>query len=85
MVWTHILPRRASAMGFIYLALSKASAAKPDDAERASEWLHKSAGLWFEAKNQPGFAPRHQKALDEVQAALASLTKTEAASNPRHK
>ncbi len=77
MVWTHILPRRAGAMGFIYLALSKGPAAARDDVERASEWLHKSAGLWFEAKNQPGFAPRHQKALDEVQAALVDVSKSQ--------
>ena len=73
MVWTHILPRRAAAMGFIYAALAKSPVRNGDDLDRATEWLHKSAGLWYEAKKQPGFSPRHQRALDEVQTALAAL------------
>ena len=74
MVWNHVLPRRASAVGFIHAALAKGPARTADDTERAIEWLHKSAGLWYEAKKQAGYQPRHQKALEEVQTELAALT-----------
>ena len=65
--------RGYATMGFAYANLLGSSAAEPGDRDQALTWLRRSVDAWQAGKADAGFAPQHQREMDQVTEILARL------------
>jgi non-specific serine/threonine protein kinase/serine/threonine-protein kinase len=70
---TRTKARAYAALGFAYAALEEHAGRQPGDRDQALLWLHKSLDAWLAGKLEPGFAPSHQREMDQVVQAVARL------------
>ena len=70
---TRTKARAYAALGFAYAALEEHAGRQPGDRDQALLWLHKSLDAWRAGKLEPGFAPAHQREMDQVAETLGRL------------